>query len=305
MRRQIWAAFLVLGLLVPIFAATSNREDDVQRIQHAEEVLKAIQAIPDQGIPSTIMDSAQCLAVIPGEKKFALGIGGQYGKGLAVCRNNGVWSAPVFITVGGASWGLQIGGQSSDVVMVFRNRHGIDSLLSNKVKIGAGASAAAGPIGRHAEASTDASLNAEILTYSRSHGAFAGVSLNGAIVQPDETGNIAMYGTAPRYQQILGGKVPVPAVARPLLREVSTVTGVGRLPAPHARRRTRGAAAGNSAAGNPSANAGANGAAAGAGASTQPVAPTNNAPGSSTANPTPPPNNPNAGAAPNGQPPRR
>ncbi len=186
--------------------------------------------MPDQAIPNAILSGAACIAVIPSEKKFALGIGGSYGKGLVTCRNGNRWSAPAFITVGGGSWGFQIGGEASDVVMVFRNRRGVERLLSNKLRIGADASAAAGPVGRHAAAATDATLNAEILTYARSRGAFAGVSLNGAIVQPDESGNIAMYGRAARHQQILSGEVRAPAAAQPLLQEVATITGTGPVP---------------------------------------------------------------------------
>lgn len=224
MRRQLWAPIVTLALLVPCVAAQSDRNQDIQRVQRAAEVLRQIQSVPDQAIPDSILSGAQCIGVIPGEKKFALGFGGNYGKGLVTCRNGNHWSAPAFITIGGGSWGLQIGGQSSDVVMVFRNRRGVESLLSNKVKIGAGASAAAGPVGRHAEASTDAAMNAEILTYARSRGAFAGISLNGSIVQPDDSGNIAMYGAAPRYQQILGGGIAAPAEAQPLLGEVALIT---------------------------------------------------------------------------------
>lgn len=235
MPKRLWAAGLALALLAPLYAAQSNRDDDVQRIQKATEVLRQIQAVPEQAIPTAILSGAKCIAVIPSEKKFALGFGGNYGKGLVTCRNGARWSAPAFITIGGGSWGLQIGGQASDVVMVFRNREGVERLLSNKVQIGAGASAAAGPVGRNAAAGTDATLNAEILTYARSRGAFAGVSLNGSIVQPDETGNIAMYGRAPRYQQILGGQVAPPAAAHPLLAEVAQITQ-GRAAASPSRR---------------------------------------------------------------------
>src|SRR5579875_1203600 len=228
--RRLYVLGLLLGLLVPLFAAQSNRDDDLARIRSATQVLHEIQSVPDQAIPNAILSGAACIAVIPSEKKFALGIGGSYGKGLVTCRNGNRWSAPAFITVGGGSWGFQIGGEASDVVMMFRNRRGVERLLSNKLRIGADASAAAGPVGRHAAAATDATLNAEILTYARSRGAFAGVSLNGAIVQPDESGNIAMYGRAARHQQILSGEVRAPAAAQPLLQEVATITGTGPVP---------------------------------------------------------------------------
>lgn len=224
--RQRWAMRITYGLVpaillllvAPVFAGTSNRDDDISRLEAAARVFR------HNTIPEAILHGAKCIAIIPGQKHFALGIGGQYGKGLVTCRNNDRWSAPAFITLAGISYGFQIGGQSSDIVMIFRSKHGLESLLSNKIKLGASASAAAGPIGREAAASTNASANAAILTYSRSHGAFAGVNLNGAVVQPDDTGNIAMYGRAERHEQILSGTVRPPAAAIPLLREISHVT---------------------------------------------------------------------------------
>ncbi|MGH9536160.1 MAG: lipid-binding SYLF domain-containing protein [Terriglobales bacterium] len=217
---------LVLVLVAPMLSATSNRDDDIARLEAATRVFR------HTTIPQGILQGAKCIAIIPGEKHFALGIGGQYGKGLVICRNNDHWSAPAFITLAGASYGFQIGGESSDLVLIFQSKHGAESLLSNKIKIGASASAAAGPIGRKASASTNASVNAEILTYSRSHGAFVGVDLNGSVVQPDDTGNIAMYGMSPRYQQILNGTVPPPPQALPLLREIARVTAAVPPPAP-------------------------------------------------------------------------
>lgn len=208
----------VLLLVAPTFSATSNREDDISRIQAATRIFR------HTTIPSGILHGAKCIAIIPGEKHFALGIGGQYGKGLVTCRNHNRWSAPAFIALAGVSYGFQIGGQSSDMVLIFQSKHGLESMLSNKIKIGASASAAAGPIGRNAEASTNPSLNAAILTYSRSHGAFVGVDLSGAVVQPDDTGNIAMYGKATRHEEVLAGTVPPPAQAIPLLREIARVT---------------------------------------------------------------------------------
>lgn len=223
--KWILAAAIAVGLVTPtLLKAASDRQDDIQRIQNATAVFREIMQTPDKSIPTEILGRAQCIAIIPGQKKAAFGIGGTYGKGLVTCRSPRTasgWSAPLFITVGGGSFGFQIGGQSSDVVMVFQNRSGVESLLSNKFKVGADANAAAGPVGRHAEAATDVALNAQILTYSRSKGAFAGVSLNGAVVQPDDTGNAAMYGQNPNKQQILTGHTPVPASAQPLVRELA------------------------------------------------------------------------------------
>jgi lipid-binding SYLF domain-containing protein len=225
-RRFTLAAGICLAVAVAATAAHSNREDDTARIQSATTVLHQIMATPDKAIPQDIMAGAQCIAVIPGEKKFALGFGGQYGKGLATCREGNTWTAPIFITLGGGSWGAQIGGQSSDVVMVMRDRDALRHLLSDKVKLGAQASAAAGPVGRDAEAATDASMHAKILTYSRSRGAFAGISLDGAVVQPDDSGNRAMYGDR-QWEDVIGGKVAAPAAAQPLIRELDRYTAKG------------------------------------------------------------------------------
>lgn len=237
--RRSWPAGIFYGLLLgmvllmvgPLFAATSNRDDDISRIQAATRVFR------HTTIPEGILHGAKCIAIIPGEKHFALGIGGQYGKGLVTCKNNDRWSAPAFVTLSGASYGFQIGGESSDIVLIFQSKHGLESLLSNKIKIGASASAAAGPIGRKASAATNASVNAEILSYSRSHGAFVGVDLNGDVFQPDDTGNIAMYGRAERHTQILSGEVPPPPQAIPLLREIAHVTAA--IPPAPAAGRTR------------------------------------------------------------------
>jgi len=202
------ALALTLGLLVPAFA-TSSLQDDVGRIQQSNTVFQEVMNTPDKGIPQEVLEGAECIAIVPSQKNFAFIFGGTYGKGVAVCRHFQKWGAPMFIQVGGGSWGLQIGGQSTDVIMVFRSQSGLEHLLSDKVRLGAGANAAAGPVGRHVSAATDVSMHAEILTYARSRGAFAGISLNGDIVQPDKTGNSAMYG--PRtWQDILSGKVRSP-----------------------------------------------------------------------------------------------
>lgn len=215
MSTRILVVALTIGLIVPAFAS-SSRKDDMGRIQAANQVFKQVMQTPDSGIPQEILEGAQCIAIVPSQKNFALGFGGTYGKGVATCRNRRAWSAPIFIQVGGGSWGLQLGGQSTDVIMVFRTRQGLDSLLTNKVRIGGDVSAAAGPVGRQASAATDVGMRAEILTYSRSRGAFAGISLNGDVVQPDKTGNSAMYGSR-RWQDVLAGHAVVPASARSLL----------------------------------------------------------------------------------------
>jgi lipid-binding SYLF domain-containing protein len=221
-----WAAAAALALMAASPAwmrAQSTRSDDVARLNSASEVFQQIMATPDKAIPEEILGGAQCLAIIPGMKKGAFVFGANYGKGLVTCREGakGAWGPPLFITIGGGSWGLQIGAQSSDIVMVFGNRSQLNSLLSSKFRVGAEAAAAAGPVGRHVEAGTDVKLNSEILTYGRSKGAFAGISISGAVVQPDTTGNQAMYGEHANVQDILSGTgVTMPAAAQPLLKQL-------------------------------------------------------------------------------------
>ena len=215
------AVFVFSLTLVSSAFASSGRSDDVERIRNATDVFHDIMATPDKAIPQELLESAKCIAIIPGEKKAAFVVGGNYGKGIATCRTpEGRWSSPLFIAVGGGSVGFQIGGSSTDIVMVFRNDKGLRSLLSDKFKIGADATAAAGPVGRHAAADTDAKLNAEILTYSRSKGLFAGISLDGAVVQPDHSGNHAMYGENVTRKEILNGSVKPPESAKMLLKEI-------------------------------------------------------------------------------------
>jgi SH3 domain-containing YSC84-like protein 1 len=223
LQRAFAIAMILTGFALPSLAA-SDREDDISRIHSASRVFQAIMNTPDQAIPRELLESAKCIAVIPGEKKAAFIFGGTYGKGLATCRTAQGWSAPIFLSVGGGSWGLQIGGASTDVVMIIRSEHGIRSLLSDKFKIGADATAAAGPVGRNAAVDTDLKLNAEILTYSRSKGAFAGVSLDGAVVQADRSGDRAMYGDDVERKQILNGDVAVPRVAQRLIKEIAQST---------------------------------------------------------------------------------
>jgi SH3 domain-containing YSC84-like protein 1 len=215
-----------LGLLATLNAVASDREDDVNRTHKAAEVFKEIMNAPDQGIPHDLLGSAKCIAIIPGEVKFAFIFGGNYGRGIATCRTGHGWSAPMFVAIDGGSVGYQIGGSSTDLVMLFMNDHALKSLLGDKFKLGGDASVAAGPVGRHASADTDARLTAEILSYSRAKGVFAGVSLDGAVVQADKSGDKAMYGDAVDRHEILSGKVPVPESARPLLHELREYTEV-------------------------------------------------------------------------------
>jgi lipid-binding SYLF domain-containing protein len=207
---------ILLSTLILIgsqFAQASDRDDDVARTQKAAQVFKEIMDTPDQGIPHDLLEKAKCIAIIPGDKKFAFIFGGNYGRGLATCRTEHGWSAPIFLALEGGSVGYQIG-------MLFMNTHALNSLLSDKFKLGADASVAAGPVGRNASADTDLKLNAEVLSYSRSKGIFAGVSLSGAVVQADKSGDQAMYGDGVERRQIVSGTVTTPSAAKPLIHEL-------------------------------------------------------------------------------------
>jgi lipid-binding SYLF domain-containing protein len=206
----------IAGLSLVLPAVASDRADDTGRVQKATRVFHEIMSAPDRGIPHDLLERSRCVAIIPGEEKAAFIFGATYGKGLAVCRTASGWSAPLFLAVGEGSFGFQIGGSFTDVVLLFMNDHALKSLLSDKFKLGADATVAAGPVGRQATVDTDAKLNAEILSYSRSKGAFAGISLSGAVVQADKSGDKAMYGPDATRQEILDGQIKVPAVARSL-----------------------------------------------------------------------------------------
>ena len=212
--------FATMVLVAAPLAIASDREDDVARTQKAAQVFKEIMDTPDRGIPHDLLDRAKCIAIIPGDKKFALIFGGSYGRGVASCRIAEGWSAPMFVAIDGGSVGYQIGGSSTDLVMLFMNDHALNSLLGDKFKLGADASVAAGPVGRNATAGTDLRLNAEILSYSRSKGIFAGVSLDGAVVQADKSGDRALYGDDVNRHEILSGKISVPPSARELIHEL-------------------------------------------------------------------------------------
>jgi len=217
-RRLIVTTLALLGTLA---AVASDREDDVKRTQKAAQVFQEIMSTPDHGIPSDLLESAKCIAIIPGDKKFAFIFGGSYGRGLATCRTGHGWSAPMFVAIDSGSVGYQIGGSSTDIVMLFMNDHALQSLMSDKFKMGADASVAAGPVGRSAAAGTDLKLTAEILSYSRAKGIFAGVSLDGAVMQADKSGDKALYGDDVNRHEILDGKVAVPESAQALLHELS------------------------------------------------------------------------------------
>src|ERR1700733_9311925 len=213
-------AVTTLVAMASLTAVASDREDDVHRTEKSAEVFHQIMSTPDRGIPSDLLEKAKCIAIIPGDVKFAFVFGGSYGRGLATCRTGHGWSAPMFVAIDSGSVGYQIGGSSTDIVMLFMNDHALQSLMSDKFKVGGDASVAAGPGGRNAPAGTDLKLSAEILSYSRSKGIFAGVSLDGAVMQADKSGDKAMYGDDVNRHEILNGKVAVPESARPLLHEI-------------------------------------------------------------------------------------
>jgi len=211
-----------VGLLLSAgmaWAADDKDQSDIEkRIAASATVLNEIMATPDKAIPEGIMHDAKCVAVIPSMVKVAFVFGGNHGKGVATCRTeNGLWSAPAPITITGGSWGLQIGGQAIDLVLIVTNDNGMQHLLSSKFKLGADASAAAGPVGRDAAADTDWKLRAEVLTYSRARGIFAGIDLNGAAITQDKDETRILYGSFVPFPDILSGKVPPPITSDPFL----------------------------------------------------------------------------------------
>jgi len=198
-----------------------NQSDIDKRINNSAKVLDEIMAVKDKAIPDKVMRSAKCIAVIPSMVKIAVGFGGNHGKGIATCRTeSGAWSAPAPVTITGGSWGLQLGGQAIDLVMVVMNQSGMDHLLSSKFKLGADASAAAGPVGRDAGADTDIKMRSEVLTYSRARGLFAGVDLNGAALTQDKDETHLLYGKFVPFAEILSGKVEPTASSKPFLSAV-------------------------------------------------------------------------------------
>ena len=202
-----------------------DKSDIEKRIDNSARVLDEIMATPDKGIPNKIMSDAKCIAVVPSMVKIALGFGSSRGKGVATCRTeNGRWSALAPITITGGSWGLQAGGQAVDLVMIVMNDQGMKHMLASKFKIGADASAAAGPVGRHAGAETDWKMKSEVLTYSRSRGLFAGIDLNGASVTQDKDETRVLYGKFVPFDEILEGKVRRTRLSQPFLATLSRYT---------------------------------------------------------------------------------
>jgi lipid-binding SYLF domain-containing protein len=226
--RHILALGTILLLLVGFAWSRDEQKDQsdiAKRIDASAKVLNEIMATPDKAIPNAVMSNAKCIAVIPSMVKVAIGFGGNHGKGVATCRTDTGWSAPAPITITGGSWGLQLGGQAVDLVMVVTNDQGMQHLLSSKFKLGADASAAAGPVGRNAGADTDWKMKAEVLTYSRARGLFAGIDLNGASLTQDKDETRLLYGKFVPFADILNGKVNAPDSSKPFLAAVRKYSG--------------------------------------------------------------------------------
>ncbi len=221
MRKTIFAVLAVLSVLAATVWAAEDRAKELDRIHAATDVLNEIMATPDKGIPEDILSKADCVAIVPSMMKGGFIVGASYGKGVATCRSAKGWSAPAPIKLEGGSLGFQIGGEAVDVVMLVMNQKGMDQLLNSKFKIGADVSGAAGPVGREAAANTDWKMRAEVLTYSRARGAFAGVSLNGTAVTQDTDDTKALYGRDVAFRSILNGSVPPPAGTQTFLQTVA------------------------------------------------------------------------------------
>ena len=218
--RSFLAAIVIASLALPLEGASKEAD----RLRNAGTILKEILDVPD-AIPQQLLDKAECVIVVPSVVKFAVGFGGSYGRGVMTCRTGidfkGPWGAPTMMALEGGSFGFQLGGQATDYVLLVMNPRGAGSILSSKVKLGAGASAAAGPKGRDALAATDAALRAEVLSYSRSRGLFAGAFLDGSTLRPDNEANKRLYErTVSAKEIVLRGMVPVPSAAELLLSEL-------------------------------------------------------------------------------------
>lgn len=212
--------FVAVLSLTSMGWASSDREATVDRLDHAGAVLHEIMAAPDRGIPEEVLEHAKCVAVVPHMLKGGFVFGAENGRGVATCRTAAGWSAPAFFTITGGSWGLQIGVEGVDLVMIIQNDRGMHELLESKFQIGGDASAAAGPVGRHASADTDWKLDTEILTYSRARGAFAGLTLTGAAIRRDDDSTEAIYGHEVSNRRILNGEIAVPDAAASFLNAV-------------------------------------------------------------------------------------
>ncbi len=220
--KNLLLLLVVLGLAASSFAAKDEDEDNraADRVKSASTILEEIQAAPDTGIPDEVMGSAECVAVVPSMLKAGFMFGAQYGRGVASCRTAKGWSDPAFFTVQGGSFGLQIGGQAVDLIMLVMNQRGMETLLNSKFKLGADATVAAGPVGRHAGADSDWKLRAQILSYSRARGVFAGLELNGAVIKIDRESTREFYGRMQPFRTTLE-TVSSPQGSFPFLQSLS------------------------------------------------------------------------------------
>jgi SH3 domain-containing YSC84-like protein 1 len=211
----------IMGTFGTYALAGSAREDSVARLQSSVDVIHAIMATPDKGIPEEVLNDAKCILVVPNMIKGGFVFGGKHGRGVASCRTSEGWSAPAFVSVGGGSAGLQIGLEGVDLVMLVMNDKGLQQLLSSKFELTGEGSVAAGPVGRHASAGTDWKMTTEVLTYSRSKGVFAGLTLEGAVVEQDNDSTTAIYGKHMEFRHILSGKVATPKSAEAFMKAVA------------------------------------------------------------------------------------
>jgi SH3 domain-containing YSC84-like protein 1 len=220
----IFTVVAVVLATVNVAVAENNESSIDKRIATSASVLSQVMDTPDHAIPDKILDHAKCIAVVPSLVKIAVGFGGQHGHGVASCRTANGWSAPLPIDITGGSWGLQLGGEATDLVMVFMGDRGVEHLVSDHFKIGGDASASAGPVGRNAGADTDVEMKDKILTYSRSRGLFAGVDLSGTVVKQDKDETALLFGHMEKPDAILTGKVSAPAASQPLLSELRKIS---------------------------------------------------------------------------------
>jgi len=227
MKRLI--VFLLMGCLGNLAWAGEQKKDVTERLQMASEVLNQMTSAPDKGIPEEVLESTKCIAVVPHLVKGGFIFGGKHGRGVATCRTADGWSAPAFISIGGGSAGLQIGVEGVDLIMLIMNDRGMQQLLSSKFQISGEGSAAAGPVGRHASAGTDWKLDTEILTYSRSKGVFAGLTLEGAVVEQDTDSTRSVYGSDVSFKSVLQGNVSTPDIARGFMKAVRETSHKARI----------------------------------------------------------------------------
>jgi SH3 domain-containing YSC84-like protein 1 len=219
--RKVLTLALIAGMPMCALAAASDKTALDERLDKSKVVIDEIMHTPDKGIPDSVMRNATCVAVVPSLKKGAFVVGAEYGQGVVTCKTSTGWSAPVFIRMVGGSYGLQIGAEGTDLVLVAVNQKGMQDLLKSKFKIGADASAVAGPVGRNAEASTDWKLNAELLTYSRSKGLLVGINLDGVSVSQNTDDTTEFYGGTHPPREILNGSIPAPGDAQPFVDAVA------------------------------------------------------------------------------------